>query len=114
MQLARLALEGRDQLDTAIALDADALDGLRRDGLLSTSKDKPFRPVPEFAHDEVRRYAVAWLLLGGDDPINGLVDAGVPRWALGAVRLGCQAKLAAPEYTVEIVCVAAKTEPTLL
>ena len=29
-------------------------------------------------------------------------------------RATVEAKLAAPEYTVEIVCVAAKTEPTLL
>ena len=97
LQLARLSLEGRDQIDTGIALDADALDGLRNDGLLRTSQDNLFRPVPEFAHDEVRRYAVARLLLGGDDPVNGLIDAAVPRWALGAARLACQAKLAAPD-----------------
>jgi biotin operon repressor len=93
LQLARQALEPRDELDAAITLDADALEGLRKDGLLRTAQDNPFHPVPEFAHDEVRRYAVAWLLLAGGDPVKGLVDAGVPRWVLGAARLACQAML---------------------
>lgn len=97
LQLARQVLPGgRDQLDAATALDSVALEGLRKDGLLRTSQDNPFRSVPEFAHDEVRRYAVARLLLADDDPTRVLVDAGVPRWALGAARLACQALLAAP------------------
>jgi hypothetical protein len=96
LQLARHVLHGvGDQLDAASALDSAALEGLRKDGLLRTSQDNPFRLVPEFAHDEVRRYAVARLLLADDDITKGLTDAGVPRWALGAARLGCQARLAA-------------------
>ncbi len=94
--LARQAVQGGDQLDTAASIDPEALAGLRKDGLLRTSLDNPFRPVPEFAHDEVRRYAVARLLLADGDPAKGLVDAGVPRWALGAARLACQALFAAP------------------
>ena len=94
--LARQAVQGGDQLDVAASIDPDALAGLRKDGLLRTSQDNPFRPVPEFAHDEVRRYAVARLLLAGGDPAKGLVDAGVPRWALGAARLACQALFVAP------------------
>ena len=94
--LARQAVQGGDQLDVAASIDPDALAGLRKDGLLRTSQDNPFRPVPEFAHDEVRRYAVARLLLAGGDPAKALVDAGVPRWALGAARLACQALFAAP------------------
>lgn len=94
--LARQAVQGGDQLDVAASIDPDALAGLRKDGLLRTSQDNPFRPVPEFAHDEVRRYAVARLLLSDSDPVKGLVDAGVPRWALGAVRLACQALFVAP------------------
>lgn len=97
LQLARVALESRDQLDAAVMLDADALEGLRKDGLLRTPQDNPFRPLPEFAHDELRRYAVAWLLLGDGDPIKALLDAGVPRWALGAARLACQAMLVAKD-----------------
>lgn len=95
LQLARQMLHGSgDQLDVANALDPAAVEGLRKDGLLRTPKDNPFRPAPEFAHDEVRRYAVARLLLADDDITSGLVDAGVPRWALGAARLACQAMLA--------------------
>jgi len=94
--LARQALQGGDQLDVAASIDPDALAGLRKDGLLRTSQDNPFRPVPEFAHDEVRRYAVARLLLAGGDPARRLMDAGVPRWALGAARLACQALFVAP------------------
>ena len=94
--LARQALRGGDQLDVAASIDPDALAGLRKDGLLRTSLDNPFRPVPEFAHDEVRRYAVARLLLADGGPAKGLVDAGVPRWALRAARLACQALLVAP------------------
>ncbi len=95
LQLARHVMHGGDQLDVASGLDAVAVDGLRKDGLLRTPRDNPFRPVPEFAHDEVRRYAVARLLLAADDITQGLTDAGVPRWALGAARLACQAMLAA-------------------
>jgi len=94
--LARQALRGGDQLDVAASIDPDALAGLRKDGLLRTSLDNPFRPVPEFAHDEVRRYAMARLLLADGGPAKGLVDAGGPRWALGAARLACQALLVAP------------------
>jgi hypothetical protein len=94
--LARQALQGGDQLAVAASIDPDALAGLRKDGLLRTSQNNPFRPVPEFAHDEVRRYAVARLLLADGDPAKGLVDAGVPRWALGAARLACQALFVAP------------------
>ena len=49
-------------------IDAAALDGLRRDGLLRSSLDDPFSIGPEFAHDELRRYAIARLLLVGRGP----------------------------------------------
>jgi DNA-binding transcriptional ArsR family regulator len=96
LHLADLALCGGDALDVVGAIDAAALDGLRHDGLLRTSPDDPFRIGPEFAHDEVRRYAVARLILPGGNPTSKLADAGVPRWSLGAARLACQALLAAP------------------
>jgi len=96
LRLARLGLQGGDVLDVVGSLDPDALDGLRRDGLLRNSMDNPFRVGPEFAHDEVRRYAVARLLLTHGNLGQVLVDAGVPRWALGAARLACQALLVAP------------------
>jgi DNA-binding transcriptional ArsR family regulator len=97
LRLADLALCGGDALDAVGAIDPTALDGLRHDGLLRTSLDDPFRIGPEFAHDEVRRYAVARIILAAGNPTSTLVDAGVPRWALGAARLACQVLLAAPD-----------------
>lgn len=99
LRLADLALCGGNTLDVVGAIDPTALDGLRNDGLLRTSLDDPFRIGPEFAHDEVRRYAVARVLLAAGNPTSKLVDVGVPRWALGAARLGCQALLAAPDLS---------------
>jgi hypothetical protein len=98
LRLADLALSGGDPLDAVGAIDPSALEGLRRDGLLRTAVDEPFAIGPEFAHDEVRRYAIARLLLRvGTDPTAQLLKAGVPRWALGAARLACQALLSAPD-----------------
>lgn len=95
--LARHELQGGVELDVAAAINPEALDGLRRDGLLRRSSDNPFRLVLEFAHEEVRRYAVARLLLADEDPTRVLLKAGVPRWALGAARLACQALLLMPD-----------------
>ena len=97
LRLADLALCGGDALNVVGAIDPTALDGLRHDGLLRTSVDDPFKIGPEFAHDEVRRYAVARLLLAADNLTSKLVAASVPRWSLGAARLACQALLAAPD-----------------
>lgn len=97
LRLADLALSGGDPLDVMSAIDPTALEGLRSDGLLRRPVDDPFRVGPEFAHDEVRRYAVARLMLAGSDLTTKLLKAGVPRWALGASRLAVQARLAAPE-----------------
>lgn len=95
LRLASLALFGGDPLDAVEAIHPTALDGLRRDGVLRTPVDDPFRIGPEFAHEEVRRYAVARLLLADTVPTAKLLKAGVPRWALSAARLACQARLAA-------------------
>ena len=94
LRLADLSLKGADRLDGLSGIDAAALDGLRRDGLLCTSADDPFMIGPEFAHDEVRRYAVARLLLSGlsgDTPAERILQAGAPRWSLSAAQLACQA-----------------------
>jgi hypothetical protein len=97
LRLADLALSGGDALDVVGGIDPTALNGLRHDGLLRTSKEDPFKIGPEFAHDEVRRFAVARLMLAAGDATSKLIDGGVPRWALGASRLACQALLAAPD-----------------
>lgn len=97
LRLAELAITGGDPLPVVGTLDAAALAGLRRDGLLQTSTNQPFRIGPEFAHDEVRRYAVARLLLGADDTTSRLLAAGMPRWSLGAARLATQLYLGASD-----------------
>ena len=94
LRLADLELAGSDRLDVISNIDPAALDGLRRDGLLRTSSDNPFRIGPEFTHDEVRRYAVARLLLENRTPASRLLTAGAPRWSLATARLACQELLA--------------------
>ncbi|GAB3805619.1 hypothetical protein GCM10028798_27790 [Humibacter antri] len=103
LRLAELAITGGDPLPVVTTLDGPALDGLRRDGVLRTTTDEPFKIGPEFAHDEVRRYAVARLLLGSGDLTARLLAAGMPRWSLGASRLACQLYLAAPDSSANPV-----------
>lgn len=93
LRLAALMLDGGERLDVVGSLDGAAMAGLRHDGLLQVSLDHPFTVGPDFAHDEVRRYAVARLLLADRDPTSRILRAGAPRWALGAARLACQALL---------------------
>ena len=97
LRLADLELRRANSLEHVGSMDLGVLDGLRRDGLLRASADDPFRIGPEFAHDELRRYATARLLLAEHDLTSKLTDAGGPRWALGAARLACQALLALPD-----------------
>ena len=97
LRLAELELGEGERLDVLGQIDAAALDGLRRDGLLRSSLDDPFSIGPEFAHDELRRYAIARLLLVGRDPAGRLRRAGAPRWTLAAARLACQTVLAQPD-----------------
>ena len=100
LRLAALALHDvgdMERLDAVQALNPAALVGLRQDGLLRASPNDAFRLGPEFAHDEVRRYAVARLLLAGRDPASRVTNAGAPRWSLAAARLACQALLVEPD-----------------
>jgi hypothetical protein len=75
-------------------VDAAAVDALRRDHLLAPAS--PYRNQPEFAHDEVRRYATAILLIRDQSPTGLLEAAGVPRWALSAATLACKGLLKEP------------------
>ncbi len=97
LQLADLELSGGDWLAVLGGIDPAALEGLRHDRLLRASVDEPFKIRPEFAHDELRRYAVARLLLAHGDPTAKLLQAEVPRWSLSAAQLACQARLAQPD-----------------
>ena len=97
LKLAALEFNGvsdAERLDAVSRLDPTALDGLRRDDFLRTSHDDPFMIGPEFAHDEVRRYAVARFLLVNRSPASRIKTAGAPRWSLAAARLACQELLA--------------------
>ncbi|MFI1381819.1 hypothetical protein [Embleya sp. NPDC020886] len=76
-------------------VDAAAVDVLRRDHLLAPAS--PYRDQPEFAHDEVRRYATAILLVRGPSPTEVLEAIGEPRWALSAATLACKGLLKAPD-----------------
>ncbi|WP_327386793.1 trypsin-like serine peptidase [Streptomyces sp. NBC_01207] len=76
-------------------VDAAAVDALRRDHLLAPASR--YRNQPDFAHDEVRRYATAILLVRSQSPTELLQAAGAPRWALSAATLACKGLLKAPD-----------------
>lgn len=69
-----------------------AVDQLRRDYLLAPPSLLDTRP--QFAHDEVRRYATAVVLLRSGDIAGLLERAGVPRWPMSAAQLACQGQFA--------------------
>ena len=76
--------------------DAEALDGLCRDGLVREGQSV-WQPHPRFAHDEVRRYAVARWLIAEENVGAAILRAEAPRWALGAALLAAQLDLARPD-----------------
>lgn len=98
LTLAARELSGGPAIELAGRLDAAAVGGLRQDGLLRAWAGNPWQVLPDFAHDEVRRYALARVLLANGDPAAALLAAGAPRWALPAGRLACQALLAQPDH----------------
>ncbi len=96
LRMASAELTATPAMQVVAELDPAALDGLRRDGLVRTPAGTPWRVVPEFAHEELRRYSVARVLLGNGDPAGELLAADAPRWALSAATLACQALLSTP------------------
>lgn|GEM_PF-507409 len=96
LRLADLALCGGDAVTVVGAIDPAALNGLRRDGVLRTPDDS-WAIGPEFAHDELRRYAIARLLLAPGNFTAKLLEGDVPRWSLAAARLACQVVLGAED-----------------
>ena len=95
-RLAHLELYGGDRLKVISDIDPAAVDGLCRDDLLRTSPRDASLIGPEFAHDEVRRYAVARLLLSEETPASRMLQAGAPRWSLSAAQLACQTWMQRP------------------
>ena len=91
-QLAIQHLSGQDPEGAYAALDGDALEGLRRDGIVRTGR-QPWSPLPEFAHDILRAFAVARVLGADGSPAEKLVEFGAPRWTLPAARLAFQSLL---------------------
>lgn len=96
LRLAALKLGDGERLEIVGSIDPAALHGLRQDGLLRSPAGVVGSIDPEFAHDEVRRYAVARLLLASDSLTSRLLQSGAPRWTLAAAQLACQAWLAQP------------------
>lgn len=89
--LAEAALEGAEAVD---GLDAASIDALRADRLLAPHSS--FHQLPQFAHDEVRRYATAMYLVRRSDIPDAVASAGTPRWALSAATLACKGRLSDP------------------
>jgi predicted DNA binding CopG/RHH family protein len=93
LALAAHQLAGGAAKDLLLTLDAGAVDGLRHDGLLRAASANPWEVLPEFAHDELRRFAVARTLLVDRDPTGELLRVSAPRWALSSATLVAQALL---------------------
>lgn len=74
-------------------IDPAAVDSLRRDHLFAPAS--PYLSIPEFAHDEVRRYATAILLVRAPNLTDTLLAAGGLRWALSSATLACKGQLRA-------------------
>jgi hypothetical protein len=101
LQLARQQLDNQSAETVLDLLDADAVSGLRRDGLLRPAGKQTWQRLPGFAHDLIRTYALAHLLLTDGRPGNRLAASGAPRWALPAARLACQGLLSESSETAE-------------
>lgn len=96
LRLAEHAVRGGDVSQLLANLDHEAVDGLRRSGLLQPASPLPWERVPTFRHDLLRAYSIARLLLAEADPAAALSRLGAPRWTLPAARLACEILLAAP------------------
>ena len=100
--LLTLAASALTDPDTPLAsgtLDPAAVDALRADHLLAPYN--PYRRHPQFAHDEVRRYAAAIHILRTEQIAATLQGADVPRWSLSAATLACKGHLLDPSRRPE-------------
>lgn len=88
LAVAALVMQLPAELRPAASIDAEAVDALRRDHLLAPAN--PYQGQPVFAHDEVRRYATAILLVRAQDLTQVLAGSAVPRLALSAATLACK------------------------
>jgi hypothetical protein len=88
LALAAAAMQLPAELRPSAGIDSEAVDALRRDHLLAPAN--PYREAPEFAHDEVRRYATTILLVRAADMTQVLEVSAVPRLAMSAATLACK------------------------
>jgi len=97
LSLADHALRKGDPGDLLARLGHNAVDGLRRTGVLQPASQLPWERVPSFRHDLLRAYSVARLLLTERDPAASLTATGAARWTLPSARLACEIVLSAPD-----------------
>ncbi len=71
--------------------DPAALDSLRTDLLVAPASLR--KTAPEFAHDEVRRFATAVRLVQAVSITGALMASGPARWSMSAAKLACEGRL---------------------
>ncbi|MBB1058917.1 hypothetical protein G6020_16440, partial [Dietzia sp. B19] len=71
--------------------DAAALDALRDD--LLVAPENLLKTQPEFAHDEIRRFATAVRLARAESIAETLKSSGPARWSMSAAKLACEGTL---------------------
>lgn len=87
--------------------DPAALDALRADLLVAPGDLR--KAKPEFAHDEMRRFATAVRLVQADSVTETLRASGPKRWSMSAAKLACEDKLAgADDPSAELVALVAQ------
>lgn len=97
LRLAGHAVRSGDIDDLLDHLDDNAVEGLRRSGVILPASRLPWERVPQFKHDLLRAYSVARYLLSERDPAKVLQQVEAPRWTLPSARLACEILLSAPE-----------------
>ncbi|WP_172653096.1 hypothetical protein [Rhodococcus opacus] len=97
LRLAAHALDKGNADDLLSRLDNDAVEGLRRSGVILPASGQPWDRVPEFKHDLLRVYSIARHLLAERDPAAALTSVRAPRWALPSARLACEIVLSVPD-----------------
>ncbi|MGO4587047.1 hypothetical protein AB4Z38_24665 [Arthrobacter sp. 2RAF6] len=87
--------------------DHAALDALRADLLVAPENLR--KAEPEFAHEEVRRFATAVRLVRAPSITETLKASGPMRWSMSAAKLACEGKLTgADDPNVELAALVAK------
>ena len=100
LRLAAHALDKGNIDDLLSRLDNDAVEGLRRSGVILPASGLPWDRVPEFKHELLRAYSIARHLLAERDPVAALTSVRAPRWALPSARMACEIVLSVPDTSV--------------